>query len=87
MVFNNPRGELAVRVSIAFTVIADFVVVVRLWTRLVIIRTPGLEDLCIFVAMLLCTAFTVLTKVQVDRGFGLHVWQLKGDDITSLLKV
>jgi hypothetical protein len=87
MTYDNPRGDLAVCISVVFTVIADLVVLLRLWARLVIVRRPGFEDLSIFVAMLLCTANTILTKVMVVHGLGLHIWLLVGDDITNFLKV
>lgn len=44
MVADNPRGQQAVDISIAFTVIALVSVALRLYTRWFIVRSPGIED-------------------------------------------
>lgn len=46
----NPRGQHAFDASVAFTVIAFVSVLLRLYTRWFIIRTPGIEDHLIIVA-------------------------------------
>jgi hypothetical protein len=76
-----------VRVSIALTVIANLVVLLRLWTRLFHIKKPGYDDLCIFFAIIICTAYTVIVKVQTEHGLGIHSNQIEGDDQIIWLKV
>lgn len=44
MVADNPRGQQALNVSIAFTVLALVSVTLRLYTRWFIVRSPGIED-------------------------------------------
>jgi hypothetical protein len=46
----NPRGQQAVNISVAFTVLATITVVLRLWTRFFIVRFPGIEDYFITLA-------------------------------------
>jgi hypothetical protein len=46
----NPRGQQAFDVSVAFTAIAFVSVMLRLYTRWFIVRSPGIEDHLIIVA-------------------------------------
>ncbi|KAM5354113.1 hypothetical protein ACJ41O_000763 [Fusarium nematophilum] len=82
----NPHGDLAVRIAVAFTVVGNLFVLCRLYIRLFLIRTPGIEDLCITIAMLLSTAFTILIKVQANSGLGMHVWDLTEEQLLRPLK-
>lgn len=84
---NNPRGQQAVRISAAFSVVGNLIVLCRLYIRFIMIKSPGAEDLCIAVAMLFSTAFTVLVKVQADAGLGIHAWELTNDELLRPLKV
>jgi hypothetical protein len=47
---DNPRGQQAANISIAFSVIAIFTVALRLWTRFFLVRCPGVEDYFITIA-------------------------------------
>lgn len=47
----NPRGRQAVEISSAFTALAFFVVVLRLYARFFLVRCAGLEDYGIVLAM------------------------------------
>ncbi|EXK24266.1 hypothetical protein FOMG_18993 [Fusarium oxysporum f. sp. melonis 26406] len=82
----NPAGDMAVRISVASTVVGSLSVLCRLYIRLFMIRSPGMEDLCITIAMLLSTAFTVLIKVQADAGMGMHVWDLTQEELLRPLR-
>lgn len=46
----NPRGQQAFDVSVAFTFLAFLSVTLRLYTRWFIVRAPGIEDHLIIVA-------------------------------------
>ncbi|KAJ3466412.1 hypothetical protein MRS44_003976 [Fusarium solani] len=59
---NNPRGDGAVKISIALSVVGNLFVLMRLYARFVVVTKPGFEDLCLAVAMGFATAFTVLMK-------------------------
>jgi hypothetical protein len=56
---HNPRGELAINVSSAFTGIALVVVVLRLYTRFFLVRYAGIEDYMIIAAMLCSIGLTI----------------------------
>lgn len=47
----NPRGRQAVVVSTVFTVLASIVVALRLYTRFFLVRSPGIEDYGVSLAM------------------------------------
>ena len=83
---NNPRGDGAVKISIALSVVGNLFVLMRLYARLVVVTKPGFEDLCLAVAMGFATAFTVLMKVQADNGLGMHEWVLTKGDLLRPLK-
>jgi hypothetical protein len=51
MTLRNPRGNQAVGVSSAFTALAAFVVLLRLYTRFSLVKCAGLEDYFISLAM------------------------------------
>ncbi|KAM6520248.1 hypothetical protein FALCPG4_013797 [Fusarium falciforme] len=83
---NNPRGDGAVKISIALSVIGGLFVLMRLYARFFVIAKPGFEDLCLAVAMGFATTFTVLMKVQADNGLGMHEWDLTEGDLLRPLK-
>ena len=47
----NPRGGQAVTVSTIFTALALLIVLLRLYTRFFLVRSPGIEDYGITLAM------------------------------------
>ena len=48
---STPAGVRVNTVVLAFTLVSGMIVFLRLFTRLVISRSAGLEDLCIVIAM------------------------------------
>lgn len=48
---NNPRGRQAVYVTTIFTAIAALTVGLRLYTRFLIVRSAGVEDYFVLLAM------------------------------------
>jgi hypothetical protein len=48
---HNTRGRQAVILSSVFSAFATFTVVLRLYTRLYIIRCPGVEDYFVSIAL------------------------------------
>ncbi|KAF2476742.1 uncharacterized protein BDR25DRAFT_278059 [Lindgomyces ingoldianus] len=79
------RAVEAAVVSSIFAALGTIAVALRLWTRLVIIRAPGIED-AIIVASWMCAVVTVITiGMQIVHGLGEHVSTLSGDDTTQLL--
>ena len=48
---HNPRGQQAVVISTVFTALAFVIVALRLYTRFFLVRSPGVEDYGIILAM------------------------------------
>lgn len=48
---HNPRGRQAIVISSVFTVLAFVIVVLRLYARFFLVRSPGVEDYGIILAM------------------------------------
>lgn len=48
---HNPRGRQAVVISAVFTALAFVIVSLRLYTRLFLVRSPGVEDYGVTLAM------------------------------------
>ena len=48
---STPAGVRVNTIVLAFTLVSGMIVFLRLFTRLVISRSAGLEDLCIVIAM------------------------------------
>ncbi|RMZ71280.1 pth11-like integral membrane [Pyrenophora seminiperda CCB06] len=61
-------------------------VFLRLFTRLVISRSAGLEDLCIVIAMVLSIALSIQTAAQVMNGLGRHADNLDPSQLDIILK-
>ncbi|KAJ4992001.1 hypothetical protein SVAN01_02596 [Stagonosporopsis vannaccii] len=83
---DNPRGRQAFDVSVAFTVIAFVSVVLRLYTRWFIIRTPGIEDHLIIVATVCSILLTTCIGYQAKWGMGKHAATLSLDDNVKVSK-
>lgn len=83
---NNPRGELAINVSTAFTIIATVIVALRLYTRFALVRYVGIEDFMIIAAMLGSIGLTICIGFQASWGLGLHGHELNQEDMVISLK-
>jgi hypothetical protein len=100
---STPAGTRVTGIVLAFTLIAGTVVCLRMYTRLVLTRVTGFEDVCIFLAMVrrtcrsmisltnneqaLSISLTVMTTGQVENGLGKHDWQLEPSQHLESLKV
>ncbi|KAK7177430.1 hypothetical protein PSPO01_16522 [Paraphaeosphaeria sporulosa] len=82
----NPRGTQAVAVSSVFTIIAALIVILRLYTRVSLVRCAGLEDYFVTTAMLCSTGLTVCIGVQAENGMGQHIAALGPDEMRRSLK-
>ncbi|KAF1974689.1 hypothetical protein BU23DRAFT_530988 [Bimuria novae-zelandiae CBS 107.79] len=68
----NARGEQSITVSAVFTVFAFLFVMLRMYTRLFMVRAIGVEDYCIVASMIFSIGFTTCIGVQVRYGLGKH---------------
>ncbi|KAJ4378644.1 hypothetical protein N0V86_005514 [Didymella sp. IMI 355093] len=83
---HNPRGQQAVVISATFTALALIVVSLRLYTRLFLVRSPGVEDYGVSLAMICSIALTVCIGFQAQWGMGQHIQNLHPDTIQKSLK-
>ncbi|KAH7075445.1 hypothetical protein BKA63DRAFT_297331 [Paraphoma chrysanthemicola] len=82
----SPAGIQVNTVVLTFTLVAGLVVFLRLFTRLLLSRMVGLEDLCICIAMTLSLVLTVKTSEQVMHGLGRPQSELSKDERLTFLK-
>ncbi|USW51811.1 hypothetical protein Slin15195_G051300 [Septoria linicola] len=85
MAVGHAPGSAVVGVTVAFTVLAFLATVSRLITRLAIVRSAGIDDLVITVALLLTIALTTCMVMQVKYGMGRHADTLSDNDNTYSL--
>ncbi|KAF2790309.1 hypothetical protein K505DRAFT_282840 [Melanomma pulvis-pyrius CBS 109.77] len=80
------RGDQALSVSSVFTCLATIVVILRLYTRLFVIRCTGIEDYFVSLAMLCSIGLTICIGIQVDYGMGRHLQEVPGHELRKSLK-
>ncbi|KAL3419455.1 CFEM domain-containing protein [Phlyctema vagabunda] len=73
--------------SAGFGAVAMGSVLVRLWARWKLFGRFGADDWVIAVAGILCLVFTILGCVAVFEGFGLNIWDIPADRISTAFKV
>ncbi|KAF3049938.1 hypothetical protein E8E11_009937 [Didymella keratinophila] len=83
---HNPRGRQAVVVSATFTTLAFIIVSLRLYTRFFLVRSPGVEDYGVTLAMVCSIGLTICIGYQAQWGMGQHVQELQPDTIQKSLK-
>ncbi|KAI3097343.1 hypothetical protein CBS147333_9368 [Penicillium roqueforti] len=74
-----------VAISSVFTGLAVLVVALRLYTRIHLVKAPGLDDLIIFVALLVDVAFYTFTMLERLYGIGIRASELSEYDIERQL--
>lgn len=82
----TPAGLRVNTIVLAFTLVSGVVVFLRMFTRLVMTKGAGFEDICIVMAMLLSIALAVLSSLQVMNGLGEHSSSLQDGELETLLK-
>lgn len=80
------RGHQSTITSIAFVAIASMFIVLRIFTRAVIVRNMGPEDYIIIVSWLLSIALTVCLIFEVRSGQGRHVQALTPANAVGIFK-
>nr|OQO30711.1 hypothetical protein B0A51_01835 [Rachicladosporium sp. CCFEE 5018] len=74
-----------VGVTVSFTVVAVVAVALRLYSRLILVRSAGKDDIAISIAAIMTIGLTVAQCYQVKYGMGRHVIDLSLEEqITSL---
>ncbi|EPE05187.1 hypothetical protein F503_03792 [Ophiostoma piceae UAMH 11346] len=68
------RVPILVGTSVAFTVASSLVVLLRIYTRFVIVHSLGIDDYTMVAAAVLAVGVTVVTILQAQNGLGHHVW-------------
>ncbi|KXT15624.1 hypothetical protein AC579_5838 [Pseudocercospora musae] len=80
----SPQATLAVVFTSTF--IAAICVLLRLWTRLVVVRQPGIDDLLVTLSIIFSSTFSTCVAVQVHYGLGKHQLSLSAHNELYLLK-
>ncbi|KAF2494858.1 hypothetical protein BU16DRAFT_49782 [Lophium mytilinum] len=65
-----------IALSLPFTCTATVVVLLRMYTRIMIVRSPGLDDLTIVIGLLISWIFCALGIANIPYGYGIHLWDL-----------
>ncbi|KAF2837483.1 hypothetical protein M501DRAFT_167951 [Patellaria atrata CBS 101060] len=79
------KGSLIHRSSIILYVLAALFVLLRLYTRHFIVSKFGLDDLMIFVAIIIAAFQTALILILIQHGWGKHVSDLSVPDVNDTL--
>ncbi|KAF2648432.1 hypothetical protein K491DRAFT_670618 [Lophiostoma macrostomum CBS 122681] len=80
------HGMAALAISCVFTALAFCILLLRLYTRLFIIRYFRFDEYLIILAMLCSIALTAAIGVQVRYGMGKHISDIDPADTSSSLK-
>jgi len=83
---HNPRGLSCVAVSISLNILALVILLARLYTRIYITKTPGVDDALVTVAWVFSVALLVTIAIQAEYGMGLHYQQISTSDIVNFQK-
>ncbi|KAI9757650.1 MAG: hypothetical protein M4579_003375 [Chaenotheca gracillima] len=83
-------GHTVIAICLVFGVLTAFVMSIRLFARIWIIRAVGADDILMLIASLFSWAFIVATILAVQHGLGSHieVVMLRGaDNFTAYLQI
>ncbi|TKX22297.1 hypothetical protein C1H76_5587 [Elsinoe australis] len=80
------RGDQSSITSIAFVAIAGVFLLLRMFTRGIIVRNIGPEDWTILAAWVCSLGLTICILFEVANGQGHHIETLSAEDLTSLQK-
>ncbi|CAI6319376.1 unnamed protein product [Periconia digitata] len=83
---DNPRGRQAIEISTAFNGIALIVVILRVYTRVFIVRHFGVEDGFAVFALVCSMGLTVTIGLQAMCGMGEHHTELEPNILRDSLK-
>ncbi|KAH8651814.1 hypothetical protein BGZ60DRAFT_533691 [Tricladium varicosporioides] len=65
-----------ITIGVVTTVIATLAVVLRLYTRLQIVRLIGVEDIVVVISLFLSIVTTTLVCMRTRYGYGHHIWDV-----------
>ncbi|KAL1966249.1 hypothetical protein VTN77DRAFT_4602 [Rasamsonia byssochlamydoides] len=87
--FENPESiaSQVYEISLPFTIFATIIVALRLYGRIHIVKSPGLDDLFIVLAMILSWVFCALGIANLPYGYGKHLWELYVPEVITFLKI
>ncbi|KAI9930819.1 hypothetical protein MW887_011577 [Aspergillus wentii] len=81
--FDNPDGsEYEIySISIALCSTATVVLLLRLYTRVAILRGLSSDDLCCVMGQICAWIFAILSILNIKNGYGVHIWDLYADKL------
>ncbi|GAB7327848.1 hypothetical protein MBLNU13_g11638t1 [Cladosporium sp. NU13] len=77
----HTSGDAVAGVTISFTIVAAFCTIMRLYTRFVLNKMGGVDDVFIAIATVLAVALTTTMCAQVKYGMGRHQSSLTAHDL------
>lgn len=80
MAVGHAPGSAVVGVTVAFTILAFITTAFRLFTRIAIVKQPGIDDFIITIALIFTIALTACMVLQVKYGMGRHAASLSPND-------
>ncbi|RYP42804.1 hypothetical protein DL768_010218 [Monosporascus sp. mg162] len=72
--------------AVVTVVLAAFIVSLRIYTRLILLRSFGKDDFCIIIALLFSIGNSVGMCMQATTALGQHIWDLTPEDVTMFFK-
>ncbi|KAL1959711.1 hypothetical protein VTO42DRAFT_1297 [Malbranchea cinnamomea] len=85
--YSDPRGEEVSRVGITFATIAGTLVLLRLSSRFIILRSPYWDDLLVTLSLSMSIVLATLASIQVKYGHGRPADDLPSEVVKQNLKL
>ncbi|KAH8734319.1 hypothetical protein BGZ61DRAFT_527676 [Ilyonectria robusta] len=80
------RSSLVIAICISFAILSFFIVALRLYVRVVLLKALGPDDWTICVAQVLAIVVSMTTISEAKFALGRHIWTLPPDRIHKQLK-
>ncbi|KAA8625052.1 hypothetical protein PtrSN002B_006133 [Pyrenophora tritici-repentis] len=88
--FSGDRTDLQNRIIVVYvvmTVISTIVLALRLYTRICIRHTTGLDDALVLCSWMGCVAWLVICFEAFQYGFGQHLWNVTPEQVMAYTKI
>ncbi|KAL4924262.1 putative integral membrane protein Pth11-like [Aspergillus undulatus] len=77
------QGPVVTGVAVVFAVITFFVLILRVFARIYVLKKMGVDDFLIIFACCFAWAFSSVTVVAVNHGLGKHIKDVDPDGMTT----
>ncbi|KAF7114931.1 hypothetical protein CNMCM5793_000701 [Aspergillus hiratsukae] len=80
---SDSQGPVVVGIAIAFAVVTFVVICLRMFARVVVLQSVGVDDYLILCACIFSWAFIAVTIVSVQKGLGSHLVDVDKNNLVS----